>query len=121
MSTPLLVRFARSIQGEDQAIPGRYDAALALRVFDTPEGPVPVVSRRDLGHTVTRTDHGREADDKAALLAAITKTSVPRESEDRSLELPEPATALELASKRELLLIVTKTLHRQESDDEPTR
>lgn len=120
MRTPPLVRFARPVRGEEPAALGSYDPALGLRVFESPHGPIPVTSRVPYASTVTKTDHAKESDDRAALLASMTKTES-KERDDVDDQRDDATAALEVSGQQAWLALVTKTLNMRERDDEPDR
>lgn len=117
MKTPLLVRFARPVIGEEPVAPGSYDAGLGLRVLETPSGLVPVASCVPYARTVTKTDRARESDDRSVYLASITKTSDGREHTDVSHELDDGGPS-EFSGRQDWIALVTKTLNRSERDDQ---
>lgn len=107
MAIPPLARFARPVSGDMPDTPGRYDTERGLRVFDTSEGPVPVVAARcPDAFGLTKTDHRRERDDDGA--------GVLSQQEAGSFELGSND-----GCSGALLELVTKTLRRPERDDEP--
>ena len=120
MRSPPLVRFARPVSGEEPPMLGSYHPSLGLRVYDGPEGPTPVASRFPYASAVTKTDHAKESDDRAPLLASMTKTDS-TEKDDVDEAHDRAPVELEVSGRQEWLALVTKTLHRRERDDEPDR
>jgi hypothetical protein len=124
---PFLLPFARAIEN-DAKIPGRYDAALGLRVVEGADGPVPVISLRGSQvRAITKTDAVRERDQEdqeiSGAVAAITKTAQRREEDDEDISaVGALLTKTEAARERDdddiVLAQLTKSLNAREKDDE---
>lgn len=113
MRLPLLLRRAKSVPLDAPPVPGRYDRDLALRVYDAPTGPTPVIDGAELPAQLTKTEARREVDDDAVALASITKSADPRENQDPDIHMVDR----EAPVRDRVIELLTKTLRAREADD----